>query len=44
MTDLPGLFTFTPTLTTIMSQNVTGLEYTGRGLIRWDKIGFRTGV
>ncbi|QYN39604.1 ABC transporter substrate-binding protein [Pseudonocardia sp. DSM 110487] len=41
MADLPGLFTFTPTLSTIMSRNVTGLEYSSRGLLRWDKIGFR---
>jgi ABC-type transport system substrate-binding protein len=41
MADLPGLFTFTPTLSTIMSRNVTGLEHSSRGLLRWDKIGFR---
>ena len=41
LADLPGMFTFTPTLTTIMSDDVTGLRYTSRGLIRWDEIGFR---
>jgi peptide/nickel transport system substrate-binding protein len=44
MADLPGMFTFTPTLATIMSRDVTGLEYTSRGLIRWDTIGFRSGA
>lgn len=41
MRDLPGLFTFTPTFATVMSKEVTGLEYTSRGLLRWDTIGFR---
>ncbi len=44
MADLPGLFTFTPTVTTIMSRQVTGLAYTSRSLLRWDKIGFRSGA
>lgn len=44
MADLPGLFTFTPTVTTIMSPAVTGLAYTSRGLLRWDRIGLRAGA
>lgn len=41
MRDLPGLFTFAPTFATVMSEEVTGLDYTSRGLVRWDTIGFR---
>ncbi len=41
MEDLPGLFTYTATLSTILTQDVTGLLYNARGLVIWDELGFK---
>ncbi|PRI10385.1 ABC transporter substrate-binding protein [Leucobacter massiliensis] len=40
MEDLPGLFTFTPTITVIAEPKVTGLSYNARGVVSWPEVGF----
>lgn len=40
MEDLPGLFTFKPSISTIMTNDVTGVKFTSGGVVVWDEIGF----
>lgn len=40
MEDLPGLFTFTPTITVIAEPSVTGMTYNARGVVSWPEVGF----
>ena len=42
MEDLPGLFTFKPSISTIMSDDVTGVKFNSGGVMVWDEIGFKT--
>lgn len=41
MKDLPGLFTFKPSLETVIAEKVTGLTFNSRGIVIWDKLGFK---
>lgn len=40
MEALPGLFTFTPTITVIAEPAVTGLSFNARGVVSWPEVGF----
>jgi len=42
MEDLPGLFTFKPSISTIMTDDVTGVKFNSGGVVVWDEIGFKT--
>ncbi|UUT36662.1 ABC transporter substrate-binding protein [Microbacterium elymi] len=41
MKDLPGLFTFSSTLSTVMTKDVTGVAFTAGGQLIWDELGFK---
>ncbi|UOR01896.1 ABC transporter substrate-binding protein [Leucobacter allii] len=40
MSDLPGLFTFTPTITVVADPSVAGMSYNARGVVSWPEVGF----